>query len=540
MLHSALVIFLTCFGIFVLVAVIICCLASFIPYGALVWKMFPVILILCALLAGCVTGIALLLRASVFKNFHNGFLLGIIAAGFTLLFIVLVRWGIGWQNNKAKEIRFIVSSHISEQEKIGKLASQMRFLVNKNKINSWAEKNYYDRPLNVAIQNREPEVVKFLLNHGVDANAERNDKTGHTALHEAVRSADPKLVKILLEAKADPNALSYDHTALSMAAGLNTDEQTRREIVKLLIDAGADVNRVNSKGETPLQQTLGVDDAAKLIYESGGRLGEITPEQIASHKGWMYGACRCGCSEIVDQLLKAGVQPTARHAIGAAQEGQTKILKQLVAAGLDINQPDDKGNYPFLYAISNGNLDTVRFFVERGADLTWEQTSEGGGTIGPALVLASLEGHLPVVKYLVEQKADVNIQNRHGDTPLVVAISRNHQEVALFLLAQPKINVNKQNKHGSSALTWAAEKGNIVLIEALLKAGANPNLADVDNDTALGNAAFNGNIEAVRMLIKAKADINSKNKDGKTALMLAREQGHAEVVELLKSAGAKE
>lgn len=445
---------------------------------------------------------------------------------------------------------------------------QVRQLLSKGKSVNARDKNDYT-PLIEASDNGHLETVQLLLQKGAKVNAKALG--GWTALMLASRGGHLPVVEELIKAGAEVDAVNEEkdsalvqalerghfevakslilagadvnktpHYPLPSMLHLATLHKGNAEVVKLILERGADINKQNWNGRTPLQFTLGwnnKEEISRMIYAAGGRLGQITQEDQTGPM--MDAACSYGFIEVVDQLLAAGVKPTPHHAIMAAQKGQTEVLKQLVATGLDINQPDEDGNHPFLYAVGQGHLEAVQFFVEHGADLTVEEVKKSGGTVGPALVLASLIGHLPIVKYLVEQKADVNITNHAGNTPLDVAAEKGHIEIVRFLL-QTGADVNQQDKNKNTALKYASDNNQTEIVKILLKAGANPNLADVDNDTALGNAAFDGHIEIARLLIEAKANVNAKNNEGKTPLAIAKEQGHTEMVELLQSAGAKE
>ena len=69
---------------------------------------------------------------------------------------------------------------------------------------------------------------------------------------------------------------------------------------------------------------------------------------------------------------------------------------------------------------------------------------------------------------------------------------------------------------GGSALEQAAVGEHKGAMEVLLKAGANPNIADAEGDTALGAMAGVGNCEMLQLLLDAKADLQHANKDGQT------------------------
>lgn len=92
---------------------------------------------------------------------------------------------------------------------------------------------------------------------------------------------------------------------------------------------------------------------------------------------------------------------------------------------------------------------------------------------------------------------------------------------------------------GDPQLVDAVERGDVAAVQALLKQGADPNVARGDGLTALHVAAQEGNLELVRTLLRAKADVRAKTRLGEyTPLHLAAEGGHAAVAQALIEAGA--
>ena len=86
----------------------------------------------------------------------------------------------------------------------------------------------------------------------------------------------------------------------------------------------------------------------------------------------------------------------------------------------------------------------------------------------------------------------------------------------------------------------AANKGDPATVEALLGAGADPNLTARDGRTALMEAAGAASVEAVRALLAKGAEVNARAAGGVTALERAqRSQESAEVVEALRQSGAR-
>lgn len=96
-----------------------------------------------------------------------------------------------------------------------------------------------------------------------------------------------------------------------------------------------------------------------------------------------------------------------------------------------------------------------------------------------------------------------------------------------------------KNQFGTSAITEAAIIGSAPIIDALLKAGADPNTKNPEGETPLMAAARSGNVEAAKRLLDAGADVNAKENWGEqSALMWAATQSQAEMVKLLASRGA--
>ena len=107
----------------------------------------------------------------------------------------------------------------------------------------------------VLASNADAEMVRFLVDHGVPVNVADGDQKW-TALHFAAREKHSVIVDILLRSGADVNAVElYGNTAL--ARSLDSLPHDRRTI-ELLVKAGADPDRKNRHGSSPL-------DVARLM-----------------------------------------------------------------------------------------------------------------------------------------------------------------------------------------------------------------------------------------------------------------------------------
>ena len=91
---------------------------------------------------------------------------------------------------------------------------------------------------------------------------------------------------------------------------------------------------------------------------------------------------------------------------------------------------------------------------------------------------------------------------------------------------------------GQFALRFAAKKGHLAVVKALIEAGADVNKQGHDGDTALGEATAYGSTLVVMELLKAGADVNlTCSYDGSTPIFGAAEEGHSIIVALLIQAG---
>lgn len=222
-------------------------------------------------------------------------------------------------------------------------------------------------------------------------------------------------------------------------------------------------------------------------------------------------------------------------------------------------------------AAANGDIKQVRKLLDGGANINYMRPNDGTGWYcgedfcedsdekveqyfqydrdnGTALMRAAYNGHLEVVKLLLDKGAKVNIQNEAGSTSLMKAAYNGHFEI-VKLLIDKGASVNLKEKHGSTALIKSVARGHTKIVKLLLNKGADTSAADTydceDNvcyhapeGTALDAAVSNGHIDIVQLLVDAGADINRKDKTNRTLLMKAAKYGYTEIVKLLIDAGA--
>jgi ankyrin repeat protein len=131
------------------------------------------------------------------------------------------------------------------------------------------------------------------------------------------------------------------------------------------------------------------------------------------------------------------------------------------------------------------------------------QKDPGGNT---ALLAASFNGHVEIMRRLIDAGADVNLPGAGGATPLIAACGPYPEAVRLLLEAGADANVADTNEQ-FTALMYAATDGLSPIVDILLKNGADPSIKDVDGDTAADFArrrGFNALADRIQALIDAK------------------------------------
>jgi hypothetical protein len=142
------------------------------------------------------------------------------------------------------------------------------------------------------------------------------------------------------------------------------------------------------------------------------------------------------------------------------------------------------------------------------------------------------------LEILIEFKADINIPERDGATPLHIAAFANCPKVVQRLVAAKAV-VDKEARVGNSPLYTAAQAGNLEAVEALLNSGALVDKARQDGSTPLHMASQRGHEGVVTTLLQRKASVNHLAEPSKaTALHVAAGQGHPNLVKLLLAHGA--
>ncbi len=165
-------------------------------------------------------------------------------------------------------------------------------------------------------------------------------------------------------------------------------------------------------------------------------------------------------------------------------------------------------------AASRGDADAVRQAIEDGATL---EARDGQGRT--ALLLATHGNNVDAARELIEAGADVNAKDAMQDSAYLYAGARGLDEILAMTLAHGA-DLRSTNRYGGTALIPAAERGHVATVRTLLRAGGARH------------------VQIVQLLLEAGADPELADGDGVTPLAHARQRGYTGIETLLRQHGA--
>lgn len=267
-------------------------------------------------------------------------------------------------------------------------------------------------PLYRAVLDRNQNEVAQLLSPG--ANATFTCACGTTLLSKAAENGDQTIINMLVKCGASIETMNKDNESPEILAQRNGHERVSKRLYTLRCQLVEDLLRAAKEGSTDKIRDLlsrGVlpdarnDSEVFLGAFSGSSALEIAAQYghpdavlllVRDAKASTTGADQRGW--------------TALHK--AAQKGDATVIKYLLEYGANVNASDKFAMTPLHRAAEMGRLDAI---VALGADKQINIDSRGIKDSTP-LMLAAQNGHIEIVKLLLERGADSTLRDRNGRT----------------------------------------------------------------------------------------------------------------------------
>ena len=343
-------------------------------------------------------------------------------------------------------------------------------------------------------------IVKYMLKNGADVNEltkEYRYDGGPTPIYNFLNDDKLSMLKMVLEAGADVN-YHTEHIQTPLCCALGWKEWAGLKVIKCLLEHGADVNI-----GMPIIYAIEDEryDTALLMLDY---CKEITDKD--KHEKAMFKAVADGRQDVVQKLAKflpksdktaANTEAFLRR---LALEGNVVGMQRLIeATGVDVNCKDRNNDTPLFHAMQDGKLDAAMFLINHGADI------KAVGSGEETMLHCAAAWDLGLVKYLVEHGLDVNAKSKLGVTPLHHAVCHKGVDIVAYLL-----------EHGADIHVTAADGTPLAVC-----------------------AGLGASVEAFKLLVEAGMDFKAKTKDGFTAMHTAV-VGNPSLVPYLQTLGLEE
>lgn len=352
--------------------------------------------------------------------------------------------------------------------------------------------------------------AKKALRHGADPRCrEGHEDNDVPVFWRAVQRQNYSIIKLLIDAGADINIKwRSDDTPIGEAffqadynrdTGKPVDQKKAERIIELLLSHGARVEHDTELMWKACQ--LHRFDFITLLVKNGADLNYLLRGKDRRDK--LIPLHRAACCEnpktalpIIDFLLRKGVpvdirDDEGRTALHSAMRSnvifsspqQLDVIKKLVSYGADVNAIDNEGNTPLHTLAQRTSL----------YHLAWLR----GLKRDPSKIKEAEAAIAPFVSFLAKKGADLNVLNKGGNTPLHCCAEKNNSETALALI-----------KNGTNIDRLTSGPGYSSGYSALHLAG------------------YRTSLETMMILAENGADLNLKTPEGKTIFDIALSHDH--------------
>lgn len=271
-------------------------------------------------------------------------------------------------------------------------------------------------PLKNAATKGHLDIVRLLVEHGADPNLPEPGIAPHGhALYAAVANRHFEIAKLLLEHGAYSNP-EVESSADALSRAIANDDQP---MIELLCSYGA------ARGVHMLAYEGDLRTAAAVFAANPARADN--PEALANAAGEGHGA-------FVRLMLRYQPDLAKRVTFPAWLNGgkTTAINELLFQHGMDPSQPDWLMTTPLHQFARKGNVESTRYFLDRGANIDARDDDIRSTPLG----WAAKFGQIEMVKLLLSRGARTNLPDDPAwATPLAWATRRGHVEIAELLKA---------------------------------------------------------------------------------------------------------
>ncbi|KAK3598057.1 hypothetical protein CHS0354_042430 [Potamilus streckersoni] len=393
-------------------------------------------------------------------------------------------------------------------------------------------------PLQLSM-NKSVEVSKLLLQNGATMHQVLDIHTGniiHLAqppLIQAVVGNNLYLASILLEHGEDINQgydMCHSSGCIQQSPIHIAVMNGRKEMVALLIQHGANLEKVNGHGETPLGLALHAGknsngEIAKMLLHAGCSIVKesktnfsqksYSPLHISAFLGFDYH------KEIIEWIFGQELDQGNGETLNVTEKSVPKV-DECKEFSNNSNVYDNRNNgqrkttfvnlkatdssTPLFMAVMSGRMDIVKYIYEKGGD-PYVECSQGNLIHAAVMSLMSNE----VFDFVFNFDLNIDHINDDGNTPLIIAARSDNSSICQTLISHGAYLNFQDERFGETALSASVYFGRENNAQALLSHGADPDIPDFRKTTALYWSIFNCREKTLRLLLEAGVKLTQRD-----------------------------
>uniref|UniRef100_A0A1I7U7E1 ANK_REP_REGION domain-containing protein n=1 Tax=Caenorhabditis tropicalis TaxID=1561998 RepID=A0A1I7U7E1_9PELO len=379
--------------------------------------------------------------------------------------------------------------------------------------------------------NRRPSIFRL-----IDSDQALEIENFRSIIHQAARDGNLDTLRSCLNKR--PDQVNVQDKEDNMTPLHYAARYGNLAVVKFLLSRGAIPMNRNRDGDTPLHIASKYSHEFSEICSVTNEKGIVVMDRIDSER--MYNSAT---RNIINSLVEAKAEIDAANEYNltplhyAAMKSNIAALKALIKLKANVDAEDVNEMTPLLLACVHGSQEVIQELIKAKSNVTKRDLR-----LNTVFHIVALRGEPNYLKMMmdydpIEAIKALNKVNNEGKTPLRMAVEGNHPETLKKILEMESKNSQKWMVREKELLHFAARKGYIEIVKALIEAGGNKNEHDSEKALPLHLAAKMNQLEVVEYLIEEKS-INATDDYGMTPLMMAVSHDSLKCVEYLIEKGA--
>ncbi|KAJ6228316.1 no mechanoreceptor potential c [Anaeramoeba flamelloides] len=293
-----------------------------------------------------------------------------------------------------------------------------------------------------------------------------NGKRSFESFLSAVRKGNLRVIELFLLEHLNPNQKTIDgDTALHVAT-----KTGNLQVVFLLIEYGSYISSLDRDKRTPLMVAAkyGRYEILQLFLNSNVDLERKDKNGCNA----LYLSCESGNVKIAQELILAGARLNTKSDKGnfplylAAHQGNNLLAQLLLTSGAYVDQTYE-GWTPLLIACQNGSLEIVKTLLDHQASIHYCDPKDGFS----AIFIAIENRHSNIFLELFNRKADLHSVNFYSETPIHIACQVGDLEI-IKIMIENNVDFDIQDENEMTPLMVAAENDHEEAVKLLLDHGA--------------------------------------------------------------------